>query len=226
MSLTKEHSSAVALQPRFIRGDDFLRALGGIPLSRVLFNPAPGTATEIDLHEANDRGTAALCELVDGTLVEKPVGYEEGLIALAIAAALRTFVRKHKLGIVNGPDGTIRMSSENIRLPDVSFVAADDLPGRKRPKQRAPKLPPTLAIEVISAGNTKAEMRRKSGEYFESGARLVWLVYPRTKTVTVFDSASKAPREILHLKDVLSGENVVPGFSMPVADVFDISDFE
>jgi Uma2 family endonuclease len=214
------------MTPRFVHGDDFLRALGDISISRVLFNPAPGTATEIDLHEANDRGATALCELVDGTLVEKPVGYEEGLIALAIAAALRTFVRKHKLGIVNGPDGTIRMESGNIRLPDVSFVAADDLPGRKRPKKRAPRLPPTLAIEVVSIGNTKPEMQRKSREYFASGARLVWLVYPKTRTVAVFDSPSKTPREILGFKQVLSGEDVVPGFTMPVADVFDISDFE
>jgi Uma2 family endonuclease len=225
MSLTKEQPALKSTPSRFMHGDDFLRRLGDIPISRVVFNPGPGTATESDLHEVNDRGQS-LYELVDGTLVEKPLGYEEGLIALAIATALRVFVRRHKLGIVNGPDATIRMSSGSIRVPDVSFVSADDLPGRKRPRKRAPRLPPTLAVEVISTGNSKAEMRRKSREYFESGARLVWLVYPRTKTVAVFDSPTETPRQILTIKDTLSGEGIVPGFSLTVTEVFDISDFE
>src|SRR5271165_418089 len=88
---------------------ELLHALGDIPSSRVILDPWPGTATEEDLLHFVERDT--LCELVDGTLVEKPVGYEESLIALAIAQALRTFVRPRKLGIVSGPDATLRLSS-------------------------------------------------------------------------------------------------------------------
>jgi Uma2 family endonuclease len=205
--------------------DEFLHNLGDIPISRVILDPWPGTATEADLLHYVERDT--LCELVDGTLVEKPVGYEESLIALAIAQALRTFVRPRKLGIVSGPDATLRLKSGSIRLPDVSFVSAGDLPGGKRPKGiKVPMLPITLAVEVISEGNSHAEMRRKSREYFESGSRLVWLVYPITRTVAVFEGPTEEPALVLSGSDHLTGGDIVPGFTMPLTDVFDISDFE
>jgi Uma2 family endonuclease len=206
-------------------GDEFLHKLGDIPISRVILDPWPGTATEEDLLHFVERDM--LCELVDGTLVEKPVGYEESLIALAIAQALRAFVRPRKLGIVSGPDATLRLRSGSIRLPDVSFVSASDLPGGKRPKGvKVPMFPIALAVEVISEGNSREEMRRKNREYFESGSKLVWLVYPITRTVAVFDGPTEEPARILSGDEKLDGGDVVPEFTMSLTDVFDISDFE
>src|SRR5271157_5259469 len=84
---------------------DLLKRLGNIPAGRVRLHPTPGTATEKDVIEILDRENRP-CELVEGTLVEKPVGYEESEIAVVILTALYSFVRPRKLGIVTGPDGT------------------------------------------------------------------------------------------------------------------------
>ncbi len=212
--------------PRFANGEEFLHSLGDVPMSRIIWNPLPGTATEQDLLDRIDRQNKMLCELVDGTLVEKPMGYEESLIALTIAFALKTFVNPRKLGIVSGPDGTLRMAIGRLRSPDVSFISVNDLPGGKRPKDRVPKLPPTLAVEIISDGNTAEEMQQKIREYFDSASKLVWLVYPKTKTVAVYDAPTEQPTQILAGSDTLSGGAVLPGFTITLKEVFTISDFE
>ncbi|HEY2588903.1 MAG TPA: Uma2 family endonuclease [Tepidisphaeraceae bacterium] len=114
-------------RPPFENGAQWLAALGGVPLSRIIFNPWPGDATEADLlymleHEKR------LCELIDGTLVEKPVGYWEGIIAANIIALLTAYVNPRDLGAVSGAESTMRMKSGRIRLPDVSFVAKARMP--------------------------------------------------------------------------------------------------
>jgi Uma2 family endonuclease len=98
---------------------DLLKRLGDIPAGRVRWHPTPGTATEKDVIEALDREDR-LCELVEGTLVEKPMGYEESDIAGLILTALNNFVRPRKLGIVTGADGTIKLFAGLIRIPDVA----------------------------------------------------------------------------------------------------------
>jgi len=218
--------SGFSVANRINNGAEFLRSLGDIPPERIIWIPLPGTATEKDLLALVDGDEKRLCELVNGTLVEKPVGYEEGLIALNIAFALKAFIKGRKLGMVNGADGTMRMSGGNIRLPDVSFVAAADIPNGKRPKVAVPKLPPTIAVEVVSEANTAAEMSQKIREYFASGSKLVWMVYPKTGTIAVYEKASAKPKKTLTQRDALSGGSVLPGFSMPVSEVFNVSDFD
>jgi Uma2 family endonuclease len=203
---------------KYENAEEWLRALGDIPSNRIVMTPPPGTATEKDLlwHVERDK----LVELVDGTLVEKPVGFLEALIAMKLAKLIGNFVDARRLGVVVGPDATIRMATGNIRLPDVSFISVDDLPGGKVPTQSVPLLPPTLAIEVISDSNTKAEMRRKLKEYFESRTRLAWFVYPKTRTVAVYDHPSDEPTRVLMETDTLDGAAVLPGFSITVAEIF------
>jgi Uma2 family endonuclease len=224
MSTFETSSMRSVIAPKFHNGEDFVHGLGDVPLSRIIFDPWPGTATEEDLLRLVEGDT--LCELVDGTLVEKPVGYEKSLIAKAIAHALENFVRPRKLGLVAGADATLRLTSGSIRLPDVSFISVSDLPGGKRPKVKVPRLPITIAVEVISEGNTRSEMRRKSREYFESGSKLIWLIYPKSQTIAVFESLSEEPTRILSKDEILDGGSVLPGFSMSVSEVFRISDFE
>jgi len=226
MSSVTIPGSVSDVDQKFDNGEEFLHSLGDIPMSRVIWNPLPGTATEQDLLALVDGANKRLCELVNGTLVEKPLGYEEGIIALNIASALRAFVKGRKLGMVNGADGTMRMSRGNIRLPDVSFVAAADIPEGKRPRDRVPKLPPTIAVEVISDTNTAGEMENKLREYFASGSKLVWLVYPKSKSVAIYDQASNQPRQTLSGDATLDGGIALPGFFLRLTDVFDISDFE
>lgn len=86
---------------------DLLKRLGNIPARRVRLHPTPGMATENDVIKVLDRENR-LCELVKGTLVEKAMGYEKSEIAGLLFTFLNLFVRPRNLGIVNGPDGTIR----------------------------------------------------------------------------------------------------------------------
>lgn len=201
--------------PRFDNGEQWLAALGGVPLSRIVFDPWPGTATEADLLYMVDH-EKRLCELIDGTLVEKPVGCWEGLIAANIIVLLAAFVNPRKLGAVFGADSTLKMKSGRIRLPDVSFVSKDRLPRSRAP---VPTLAPDLAIEVLSESNTAAEMSQKLAEYFQSGTRLAWLVDPATRSVAVYTSPG-GPPSIVSESESLDGGNVLPGLTIRVADMF------
>ena len=200
---------------------DLLKRLGDIPASRVRLHPTPGTATEADLIAFNDR-KQGLCELVDGTLVEKPVGFEEAVIAITLARHLGNFVAPRKLGIITGADGTIRPIPNLVRMPDVGYYARTSFPDGKRPKGPIPSISPDLAIEVLSKSNTKAEMTRKLREYFEGGTRLAWLVDPKTRSVRVYTSPTISTR--LDGDATLDGGDVLPGFRLPLADVFQIED--
>lgn len=201
--------------PRFDNGEQWLAALGGVPLSRIIFDPWPGTATEADLLYMVDH-EKRLCELVDGTLVEKPVGYWEGAIAARIIVLLAAFVDPRDLGMISGADSTLRMKSGRIRLPDVSFVAKARLPQTREP---IPILAPDLAIEVLSESNTAAEMRQKLAEYFQSGTRLAWLVDPETRSVAVYTSPEE-PVSTVPETGTLDGGTVLPGLQIRVADLF------
>jgi Uma2 family endonuclease len=196
---------------------ELLKRLGNVPASRVRLHPTPGTATEDDVIKVLD-GEDRLCELVEGTLVEKPMGFEESEIALLIGTALNNHVRPRKLGIVTGPDGTIKLFSGLVRIPDVAFASWDRFPGRKRPRVPIPLLAPDLVVDVLSKSNTRAEMKRKLGEYFGAGVRLVWLVDPRKRTVRVHTSVDQTV--LLKVGQSLDGGDVLPGFSLALAELF------
>jgi Uma2 family endonuclease len=201
--------------PRFENAAEWLRALGDIPPERIIFNPLPGTATEDDLLHFVERDK--LCELIDGTLVEKPVGYDEAIIATNLTIRLGAFVERADLGALSGADSTLRMaSSGRVRLPDVAFISKERLPKKRG---RVPTLAPDLAVEVLSQTNTAAEMAQKLREYFPSGTRLAWFIDPATRSVSVYHSPGD-PTRVLTESDTLDGEQVVPGFTMPVADLF------
>jgi Uma2 family endonuclease len=202
---------------------DLLRRLGNIPAHRVRLHPTPGTATEQDLIRVNEsKFRTAICELVDGTLVEKPMGWEESAIAFLIGHAMLNFVRPRKLGTVLGADGMLRLVPGLLRAPDVSFLARGKLKRYKHGGERYPSVAADLAVEVVSKSNTKAEIARKMVEYFAAGTRLAWVADPKTMTVRVHTS----PREwvVLGLGDVLDGGEVLPGFQLAVRDVFDLED--
>lgn len=197
---------------------ELLRRLGNIPPARVLMKPYPGTATERDLLEVNARGDR-LCELVDGTLVEKAVGFNEGFLALEIGAEVRGFARQHDLGLAFGADSTMRLLEGLVRLPDVSFFSWDKLPDRVLPSKAVPELVPDLAVEVLSESNTPEEIERKLGEYFLAGTRLAWIIDPARRTAEVYVSAD-APLETLTEQQSLDGRDVLPGFTLPLSELF------
>jgi Uma2 family endonuclease len=196
---------------------DMLHQLGDISPERVRAWPAPGTATVqhvIDIEAKENR----LYELVDGILVEKGMGYQESVIAGFFVQVLGAFVRARKLGHVATADGMMEILSGMVRIPNASYISWDRLPGRKMPTSPVPNIVPDLAVEVLSQSNTKAEMARKRREYASAGVRLVWEVDLQARVVIVYgdDGTSRT----LKVGDTLTGENVLPGFSVPVADIF------
>ena len=196
---------------------DLLHRLGDISPERVLFDPAPGTATVQDVIKIHGRDKR-LCELVDGTLVEKGMGYRESLLAMAIVSALRAFVQPRNLGLISGESGMMKLFAGLVRIPDVAYVSWDRVPGKRVPVDPVPLLVPDLAVEVLSDSNTPAEMARKRLEYFQAGVRLVWIIDPDPRTVAVYT----APEQFTTLgeKDTLSGGDVLPGFTLPLQQLF------
>jgi Uma2 family endonuclease len=197
---------------------DFWTHLGDIPPERIRMTPLPGTATEQDVIEAESR-TGRICELIDGVLVEKTMGYRESFIASQIIYLIQVFLQTRNLGIVLAPDGTLEILPQQVRIPDVSFISWDHFPDRKLPDEPIPALAPELAIEVLSKGNTEREMQRKLRDYFAAGVRLVWYIDPRTrsaKAYTAEDQFVEVPES-----GALSGGDVLPGFELPLKELFD-----
>jgi Uma2 family endonuclease len=196
---------------------DALKQLGDIPPSRVRMDPLPGKATERDVLKVFDHENR-LCELVDATLVEKPMGYLESCLAAEIIRLLSNFVEEHDRGIVSAPDGTLRLMPGLVRMPDVAFISWNQLPNRKYPNEPIASLIPELAVEVLSESNTRAEMERKLREYFFVGTQLAWIVDPVQRIVDVHTAQDQFTR--LEESDVLDGGDLLPGFRLPLERLF------
>ncbi len=196
---------------------DLLERLGGLPLDRIRFRPYPGTATEQDVLEAEERDNR-LCELVDGVLVEKAMGYREAILAVALARLLADFVVPRNLGHVTGADGMLRLFPGLVRIPDVAFASWDAFPDGRLPADPIPDLAPDLAVEVLSRSNTAREMQRKLREYFEAGVKLVWLVNPEPRTVAVYTSPDECA--VFSEGQSLDAGAVLPGFVVPLRELF------
>ena len=202
----------------FADAAELVRRLGGIPLDRICFTPPPGTATERDLRAALRRSDR-LYELVDGTLVEKAMGLRESMIAGQLLIEIGVFARRHDLGMPAGEAGTVRLMKGLVRIPDVAFFSWAKLPGRVLPSRPIPDLAPDLAVEVLSETNTPAEMQRKLREYFLAGVRLVWMIDSARRRADVYTSPD-APAATLDESQALDGGAVLPGFTLPLADLF------
>jgi Uma2 family endonuclease len=220
---TAEFLEPAAIHERPESLADLLRRPGNVPACHVRLHPPPGTATEEDAIRNNEsKLRAAICELVDGTLVEKPVGWEESEIARLIIHMLVAYVRPRKLGRVLVPDGMLRLAPGLLRAPDVSFIARGRIKRYKRGGERYPSIGPDLAVEVMSKSNTRAEIARKLDECFAAGSRLAWVVDPKTETVRVH----RSPRKFVLLRagDLLHGGDAIPGLAIAVKDLFELED--
>lgn len=165
--------------------------------------------------------SAKRIELIEGVIYENPLaGFEQGLISGNCLGYVGMHVRQHDLGrvttagtgylIAASPDG-----KDTILAPDVGFVAKARIPADKL--QKYLPLAPDLAVEMVSPNDTAAEIHAKVNKYLQYGARAVWVAYPDTKTVVVH-TASGA--QTLAEMDTLDGGDVLPGFTLPVRDIF------
>jgi Uma2 family endonuclease len=197
---------------------ELVRQLGGVPLNRILIHPAPGTATEKDLIAALEAPRKRICELVDAVLVEKPLGTLEAIIAGVIVQLMWNFVEARDLGMVVPADGPLRLWLGLVRIPDVSFVSWERIPGGEIPDEPIASLIPDLAVEVLSKGNTPREMARKLSEYFKAGVRLVWLIDPKKRSARVY--TSPADFRTLDDEESLDGGDILPGFTLSLKQLF------
>lgn len=197
--------------------DQRLADLGDVPGCRILTAPAPGTATWQDVVRIRET-QSRLCELIDATLVEKAMGWQESMLAGVLLHWLHNYLEISKLGVATGPDGMMKLFGDTVRAPDVAFIAWDRLPNRRIPTEPIPEIVPNFVIEVLSSGNTYAEMSRKRREYFHAGVQLLWMVDPRDRTVTVYRTSSDV--EVIRDGETLSGETVLPGWTVDSAQLF------
>lgn len=195
---------------------EFVADIGNIPTDRILKDPPPGTASLADVVRLNCQGHR--CELVDGTLVEKAMGWQESLIAAVLIEMIGSFVRKGNMGVVVGADGFVEIFPALVRAPDVSFFSWSRLPENRIPTAPIPSIVPDLAIEVLSAGNTRAEMARKMREYFQAGVQIVWMFDLRERTVAVYTSPIQV--EVYAADAKLLGMHILPGLEVDLTVVF------
>ncbi len=160
-------------------------------------------------------------ELWEGRLVEMaPPGPAHGGIAVALPQLLKPMPRSSVSGVVMAEAGfTLERNPDTVFGPDISFVRAERVPPSGLPV-RFWEGPPDLAVEVRSPSNSAPDIQRKVALYLRAGTRLVWVVDPARQQVTVH-AAGDAARTLV-AQDVLDGGDVLPGFRVPVAELFDL----
>ena len=159
-------------------------------------------------------------DLIDGELIRMtPAASGHGEVAFEIAWHLGTFVRPRRLGRIYAAETgfILRRNPDVILGPDVAFVREERIPADHDPDHFLP-LAPDLAVEVISPSERRGQITRKVRTYLEGGVRLLWLVNPRRRTVTVYSPGAE-PR-VLTGADELDGGDVLPGFRLPVTAIF------
>lgn len=191
--------------------------LGDVDLKRIRVTPLPGTAKEADALRVNER-KEAICELIDGTLVEKVLSSFESLLATSLIHLIHRFLDDHPWGVVTGEAGELWILPNRMRIPDVAFISWDRFPGGKLPKDRVYKVAPDLAVEILSPGNTRREMELKLDDYFQAGVRLVWYIDPAARTASIY-TARDAMTSIDESGN-LEGRDVLPGLSINLGELF------
>ena len=156
-------------------------------------------------------------ELSYGMLVREPQpGAIHGRVTDRLANAMRNFATKHDLGEVTSHCGyLISRGPDCVRGPDVAFIRKSRIPAD--PPRSFWPFAPDLAIEVASPGNTLAELQQKVIEYFDGGTQEVWIIEPKTQTALIYRSAHDVT--LLHVVDQLSGGDLLPGFSISLAEL-------
>jgi Uma2 family endonuclease len=159
-------------------------------------------------------------ELLRGTVVSEPSpNRTHGRTVARLAALIEPFVRARRLGVVYAADTgfVLARNPDTVRGPDVAFVSEAR---ERRAGAKQPYFPgaPDLAIEVVSPSDRTKEILGKVSDYLSAGSRMVWVVDPASEAVQVFRSPFQPRR--LASEDLIEGEDVLPGFSIAVAQIF------
>ena len=177
----------------------------------------PQTLTAEDLWRMPDTERR---ELVKGELrTMAPAGFDHGAVITNLAFLLTQHVKANQLGLVLGAETgfLLARNPDTVRGADIAFVSNARLPAAGRPTGYFPG-PPDLAVEVVSPGDTLQDVEDKVDDYLAAGTKLVWVVNPRRRTVTIH-RPQETPK-LLADTQTLTGDEVVPAFTCPVAEIF------
>ena len=181
-------------------------------LSQEGLPPKPITMTLEEFLESDLEGY----EYVKAELIPvPPTSLEHGNITTNLFLPLGLYVRENQLGSVYMPDTGFKVG-ERVLMPDIAFLANARIPDDL---SKASPVPPDLAVEVVSRTDVSRQIEEKAFAYLEAGTQLVWVLKPRSKTVTVY--RSEVDITLLTRNDTLTGEEVIKGFSCQVAELFE-----
>ncbi|HEX2206454.1 MAG TPA: Uma2 family endonuclease [Longimicrobium sp.] len=187
-----------------------------MPPSAAAVQPAPVTADEL-LAMPDD---GLLRELVDGEVWETPPpGEEHGVVAARMLVKLGSHVFAHDLGIVHAAETGFKISEnpDTVLAPDAAFVSRERVARAAIAKgYRAGA--PDVAVEVVSPGDSFAEVEAKVARWLAAGCRMVVVVNPARRAATVYRSRDDIT--LLTEGDVLEGGDVVPGWKLPLRELF------
>ena len=158
-------------------------------------------------------------ELIHGEIIEVSPSELHGTIAARITIRIGIFVEEHDLGrLTVEPRHKMPDDDHNAVLPDVAFTSRE----RALPVVQQGAVPqmPDLAVEIKSPNDSNIALRDKAAYYLANGTRMVWLVYPDKQIVEIYQP--DADIQMLTPNDTIDGGSVLPGFTLPVRDVFDI----
>lgn len=162
-----------------------------------------------------------LYEVVNGERRElEPMGAFETALAWILSYHLGSFAFQHQLGLVMTETLFVLDAQRNLkRRPDVAFVSYPRWPDDQVPRAEAWDVVPDLAVEVISPTNLAEEIDDKLTDYFAAGVRLVWVLFPVSGRLYVYQSPERVTG--LDRSDELNGGDVLPGFRLPIAALFE-----
>lgn len=184
---------------------------------QITTTSAPMTATEL-LNLPQD---GVRYELVKGELLQmSPAGSRHGRIANMMTFLLTQFVRQHKLGVVYAAETGFKLQEnpDTVRAADAAFVTQKRIPSEGEPEGYW-AIAPDLVVEVVSPSDSALLVQAKVTDWLEAGCRLVWVVYPDTRTVTEYRSLKEV--QVLTADQSLAGGEALPGFSCAIAEIFE-----
>lgn len=159
-------------------------------------------------------------ELVKGDLIEmSPASPRHGRIAMRIGALLEQYVRQQKLGVVYAAETGFKLQEnpDTVRAADAAFVAQARIPAEGEPEGYW-AIAPDLVVEVVSPSDSALLVQGKVTDWLAAGCRLVWVLYPDTRTVTEYRSLADV--RVLTASESLDGGDVLPGFTCSIADLY------
>ncbi|MEI6234028.1 MAG: Uma2 family endonuclease [Planctomycetota bacterium] len=158
-------------------------------------------------------------ELVDGDLVlMSPAHFDHGTICASMTIRLGAYVLEKKLGIIAEGQTGFWMANGNLRSPDISFISIATLSKLERLPTGFFKGAPDLAVEVFSPSERTKQLNGKIADYFASGTKLVWVIYPKSRSARIYRKPNA--KRLIGEDEKLDGEDVVPGFKVRVGDLF------